>query len=256
MNWQRMNGPLAAERIGTGRRMVFSHGFTQTANSWKPVAERLAADGFECVVVDLPGHGNSSSVRADLRRGADLLTAVGGPATYIGYSMGGRFSLHAAVIYPHLVERMILIGAHPGLDDEDERSARRNNDDALAARLAEVGVSMFLDEWLSQPIFAGLTISPQERADRERNTIDGLSNSLSLAGTGSQISQWPRLHELSMPILFIAGSNDEKFSAVGRQIVDEVLDGKLELVPYCGHSVVLQAPDEVRNAILRFVSND
>ena len=53
---------------------MFVHGFTQTADSWKPIAARFAADGYEAVVVDAPGHGGSADVRADLRRAADMLT--------------------------------------------------------------------------------------------------------------------------------------------------------------------------------------
>ena len=72
-DWRPLEGRLAGWACGEGPRLVFVHGFTQTANSWKPIAARFAADGYEAVVVDVPGHGDSANIRADLREGADKL---------------------------------------------------------------------------------------------------------------------------------------------------------------------------------------
>ena len=246
--WRRLSGPLAAEQLGdeAALRMVFVHGFTQTANSWKPIAEHFhRTHGHQVVVVDLPGHGGSGQVRADLRRSADLLAGVAGDGVYVGYSLGGRVCLHLALMYPHLVHRLVLIGAHPGLDDEDERAARRASDDALAARLYDDGVPVFLRQWSLQPLFGGFTPSEEDFTDRCRNTADGLANSLRLAGTGTQTSLWPRLVELAMPVLAMAGADDAKFSAIARQIADTVIDGRFRAVPGAAHAAHLQQPGSV-----------
>jgi 2-succinyl-6-hydroxy-2,4-cyclohexadiene-1-carboxylate synthase len=152
-------------------------------------------------------------------------------------------------MYPHLVERLVLIGANPGIDDDDERNERRNADEALAERIEEHGVEAFLREWIRQPLFAGVNYSEEEIADRLRNTAAGLSSSLRLAGTGAQLSLWPRLRELTMPVCYVAGALDTKYVAVGRQLVAAVADGRLMTVPYAGHAVPTQAPDEVSKAI-------
>ncbi|MDA8058685.1 MAG: alpha/beta fold hydrolase, partial [Actinomycetota bacterium] len=76
---------LAADRRGTtGPRLVLAHGFTQTRGAWGPVADDLAND-HRLVLVDLPGHGGSSGVAADLPRGARLLADAGGAGSYLGY---------------------------------------------------------------------------------------------------------------------------------------------------------------------------
>jgi 2-succinyl-6-hydroxy-2,4-cyclohexadiene-1-carboxylate synthase len=225
------------------------HGFTQTADSWKPIAALFAADGYESVVVDVPGHGESSNVRADLRRGADMLTAVCGAAVYIGYSLGGRLCLHAALMYPHLVRGLAVIGASPGIADETERATRRAADNKLADHISDVGVDTFLDEWLAQPLFADLALDDDERADRLRNTADGLASSLRHAGTGAQGSLWPRLREINLPVLTIAGELDAKFAAIGRQIAASVPQGESVEVPGAGHAAHLQQPELVIRAL-------
>ena len=164
-------------------------------------------------------------MRADLRRTADMVAAIGGRATYVGYSLGGRVCLHLALMYPDLVQRLVLLGAHPGIDDDGERAARAKSDDHLAEHIVEVGLPQFLAEWSSQALFGGLVLHDAELADRLRNTPEGLVNSLSMAGTGTQTSLWPRLRELAMPVLAMAGENDTKFVGVAEQIADAVIDG-------------------------------
>jgi 2-succinyl-6-hydroxy-2,4-cyclohexadiene-1-carboxylate synthase len=249
--WQPLSGRLAAEQRGDDGlpRLVFVHGFTQTRNSWKPIAEQFVATGHQCVVVDLPGHGESGHVRADLRRTADMIATLGGRATYIGYSLGGRAALHVALMYPNLVKALVTIGANPGIDGDEERARRRESDDDLAASLQEEGVDAFLREWSAQPLFGGLTLSEAEMTDRLRNTVEGLSNSLRMAGTGAQGSLWPRLRELNMPVLAMAGAADAKFAAIAEQIARTVPRGRCVLIPGAAHAAHLQQPQAVVDAI-------
>jgi len=87
-DWRALDGKLAGWSCGEGPRLVFAHGFTQTSNSWKPIAEELAASGYESVVVDLPGHGATTDGNVDLLETAAMLTEMCGTAVYIGYSLG------------------------------------------------------------------------------------------------------------------------------------------------------------------------
>jgi 2-succinyl-6-hydroxy-2,4-cyclohexadiene-1-carboxylate synthase len=243
-NWRALSGPLAARVRGSGHRMVFVHGFTQTSNSWQPIAEHFASK-FEVAVVDLPGHGDSGAIRADLRRTADLIAATTGPATYIGYSMGGRVALHLALMFPHIVERLVIIGADPGITDDVERARRRDSDERLADRIVEIGVNSFLDEWSTQPLFAGLVLDEAERADRRRNTAAGLASSLRLCGTGAQVPMWERLIELNMPVLALAGDIDLKFVPIAERIATSVPDGAFSEILGAGHAAHLQQPLQV-----------
>ncbi len=218
------------------------HGFTQTARAWDVIAPRLA-ERYEVVAVDAPGHGDSGAVRADLPSAARMLGATGGPATYVGYSMGGRLCLHLAVAHPDLVRRLVLVSTTAGIEDPTERAARRQSDEALAASIERDGVDAFLDRWLALPLFATLPRDAATLDDRRRNSAGGLASSLRLAGAGAQESLWDRLGELPMPVLVIAGARDARYVAIGRRLAELIPQSAFEVVERAGHAVHLEQPD-------------
>jgi 2-succinyl-6-hydroxy-2,4-cyclohexadiene-1-carboxylate synthase len=220
---------------------VLVHGFTQTGRSWGRVADDLATD-HEVVLPDAPGHGGSALVRADLWRAGELLGAFG-PATFVGYSMGGRCCLHTALRWPERVERLVLLGATAGIDDDGERAARRASDDELADSIERDGVDAFLARWLAQPLFARLPDDPTDRATRATNTAAGLASSLRLAGTGTQEPTWHRLGALAMPVLVLAGALDTKFVALGERLAAGIgANATFATVPDAGHAAHAERP--------------
>jgi 2-succinyl-6-hydroxy-2,4-cyclohexadiene-1-carboxylate synthase len=232
---------LATEVRGRGPRLVLVHGFTQTARCWGPVADDLASD-HEVVLVDAPGHGGSADVRADFAAGAGLIGDAGGRGTYVGYSMGGRYALRLALDRPDVVERLVLVGASPGLADPAERAARQAADEALADRLVSIGVPAFLDEWLALPLFAGLGPGVRFVTERSVNTAEGLASSLRLAGTGAQEPLWDRLGSLSMPVLVVAGALDAKFAAIARVMAGRIgPEATVAVLDGAGHTAHLEA---------------
>lgn len=241
--------PLSFTSVGAGPRVVLVHGFTQTGSSWRAVLGRLSAT-HEVVAVDLPGHGRSTSVVArDLEQAGALVANTGGRATYVGYSMGGRVALHSAFSHPEAVERLVLVGASPGISDTTERAARRASDDALAARLdGSAGEAMsleaFLSEWLSGPLFSDLGADASDLASRRQNTTAGLASALRSLGTGTQRFDPERLGALEMPVLVVAGERDDKFVAIGGELA--LLIGgnaRFTTMPGAGHAAPFEEPD-------------
>jgi uncharacterized protein len=95
----------SGEIIGT---LVLLHGRKGRKEDYLPIAERLCAVGFRCVIPDLPAHGDHPATLATYGvREADLPARVldeaarkfafdPQPAGLIGMSMGGSVSVHAA----------------------------------------------------------------------------------------------------------------------------------------------------------------
>ena len=229
-----------------GVPLVLLHGFTQTARAWGRFGDELGPR--PTLAIDLPGHGGSSQVRADLADTADLvaatLTAEGArPATVLGYSMGGRVALHLALQHPEVVHELVLVSTTAGIDDADERAARRADDERLADRVEDIGVDAFLDEWLARPLFASLDDDAAGRDERRRNTTAGLASSLRLAGAGTQEPLWDRLAAIDVPTLVVVGGLDAKFTALGRRLVDTIgSNATLVVIPDAGHNAPLETP--------------
>jgi len=219
-------------------RLVFVHGFTQTPASWGPVAER----------VDPPTR--SVAVPA----GPDFVTvalALGdGPATYVGYSQGGRLCLQLALDRPDTVHRLVLVSASPGIADTQERAARRDADERLAQEIERDGVDTFLERWLAQPLFATL---PSERAGlaerRADNTVESLTQQLRALGQGAQPSNWERLAELRMPVLLIVGGLDTKYVEIAHRMADQIADARVEVIEGAGHACHLEQPERVAHLL-------
>lgn len=240
-----MTGTLFAEvdGEGAGPRVVLVHGFTQTRDCWGDLPPRLVGAGHEVMRVDLPGHGRSAHASASLVEAADLLVATAGEAVYLGYSFGARVCLHAALAHPNDVTALVLIGGTPGLRAPEERAVRRADDEALAARIEAIGVPAFLEEWISQPLFAQLPPEQVFLEARCENTPAGLAASLRACGTGTQEPLWDRLPSLSMPVLCVTGADDAKFTAIATEMAATTGPNATHVtVPAAGHTAHLERP--------------
>jgi 2-succinyl-6-hydroxy-2,4-cyclohexadiene-1-carboxylate synthase len=244
----------AVEGEGGGGRVVLVHGFTGTLRSWDGVADRLVGQGRQVVRVDLPGHGGSDGLRLGFAQAAAAVGEAGGPAAYVGYSLGGRLCLRLAVDRPDLVTALVLLGASPGLAKEAEREARRRADDALAADIEAEGTEAFLERWLDQPLFADLHPPPTELAARRTNSPAGLASALRLLGTGIQEPLWDRLSGLAAPTLLVAGADDAKFASLAARMAETIgPSARVAFVPAAGHAIHLQRAAEVAGLVDDFL---
>ncbi|MFA5885916.1 MAG: alpha/beta fold hydrolase [Acidimicrobiia bacterium] len=216
--------------------MILVHGFTQTADSWEPVLDALPPS-VDALAVEVPE-------ALDFDTTAAVIGARGGPATYVGYSMGGRLSLALALDRPDIVHSLVLVSASPGIADERERANRRAADDQLAHDVERDGLDAFLERWLAQPLFASL---PRELAGvdqrRRGNSVERITHQLRALGQGAQPSLWHRLPELRMPVLLVTGAYDRKFRDLASTMAAAIGDNaRAVTVPEAGHALHLEQP--------------
>src|SRR3954447_25357282 len=235
--------------------LVLLHGFTQTRQSWRRTIAALDGRYTRTVAIDLLGHGQLSERRpASLAATLAYLAAlVDVPQVLAGYSMGGRIALHAALARPELVQRLILLGASPGLATEAQRAERRAADNALADRIEVIGVEAFAAEWARLPLWEGQSerVRAAANADRLRNTAGGLAAALRGLGTGTLPSLWERLGELTMPVTLVTGERDAKFRAIADRMAERLPRAEVVVVPGAGHAAHLERPELVAAALAR-----
>ena len=228
--------------------LVLLHGFTQTRQSWRRTVLALGAGRYRALVPDLPGHGQAVHRTASFDACTAYVRALAPDRfTLAGYSMGGRIALHAALQLQPQLDRLVLIGASPGLADPAEREARRAADEALAERIEAIGVEAFVTEWGAQPLFAGQPerVAAAAHADRLRNRPAGLAAALRGLGTGAMEPLWERLGELTIPVTLVTGERDAKFREIAERMAERLPAARLVVVPGAGHAAHLEQPEAV-----------
>jgi 2-succinyl-6-hydroxy-2,4-cyclohexadiene-1-carboxylate synthase len=241
--------------------LVLLHGFTQTSRLWGPFGNQLA-ESHALIGIDLPGHAGSDAVRADLTETASLVAeavreAVGGDqCDLLGYSLGARVALHVVTGTDLALRRVVMIGAHGGIEDPEARAARRGHDEDIAAALEASGdVDEFIDRWVSGPMFGRLA-DAADVDERRRNSADGLASSLRLAGTGTQEPLWNRMPDVEVALMALAGSDDPRFGAHAIRLAKLAPHAVATLIPGGGHAVHLAQPEMTARLVLHWLMTD
>lgn len=260
----RVWGP-PAPAVAPGLLLV--HGFLGSWEGWAPLVARLP-EGWRVVAVDLPGHGRELSEAGGgptagytIPGVARLLGEVqerllSRPAWWLGYSMGGRIALSAAVQgVPQ--KGLLLESASVGISGEAEREARRVADGERAGRLEALaresprargaGMEAFVKEWLALPLFAGLGELPvevRERALRIRAAQDPARMAAWLRQGGAGVQPWYGydLDRIRQPVHALVGERDRKYVALWTGLEQRVTNVRCTVVPGSGHVPHLENP--------------
>jgi pimeloyl-ACP methyl ester carboxylesterase len=118
LQFRTIHGYRRAFRVaGSGPALLLIHGVGDNSTTWESVHAKLA-QRFTVIAPDLLGHGESDKPRADYSLAAfangmrDLLAVLGiDRVTVVGHSLGGGVAMQFAYQYPHLVERIVLVGS-------------------------------------------------------------------------------------------------------------------------------------------------
>jgi 2-succinyl-6-hydroxy-2,4-cyclohexadiene-1-carboxylate synthase len=252
---------------GSGEPLLLLHGFTGSSEAWVVDSVATLTSDRRVILVDLLGHGRSDrptnpgryALSEVLRDLAEVLDALEfGRADWLGYSMGGRLALAAAVLMPERVSRLVLESASPGLRNETEREERRRTDGKLAGRLERDGIDSFVKLWMALPLFrTQRRLDPDllkaESARRRTNDPHALAACLRGFGTGLQPSFWSELPEINAPTLVMVGEEDPRFAEVGREMSSLFPDGRISSFPDTGHAIHLERPREWASAVGSFL---
>ena len=231
---------------------------------WTPIVRDLE-DGFHCLTVDLPGHGQSLdqpeeaySVEGATEAVVEVLGAEGiSSCTIIGYSMGGRVALSLALRYSDRVDRLVLESASPGLRTEAKRAERRDVDAKRAARI-EKDLEAFLADWYRLPLFGSLArhdLIGEMVETRSENDPDELARALRGLSPGQQVSLWNRLGEINCPTLVLTGVLDDKYTAITKKAAARIETARRVVIPEAGHNVHAEHPSAFLDVLQQFLTD-
>ena len=230
------------------------HGNFQAPSVWKPLAENLKTRNVNLDVIPI----NLENYSFDgFNRWVDdfcnsVQTLAGQEKSFLlGYSLGGRLALHASLHNPNLWQGMIIVGADPGLESQEEKKLQLDKDRSWAERLKREPLEKLVDEWDAQSVFRGI----RNQAPRNLGEMnpDRLSQQFKVFSKGIQQNLAPKLAELKRPpILFLSGEKDDKYQKIGKELAKSSSIVKAQVVPDAGHRVPWENPESFVRVLIDF----
>lgn len=241
--------------------LVFLHGLLGSGADWQACLNELPQ--FDRITIDLPGHGASQAVRcSDLEECCDLLHSTLAllfpphqPLILIGYSMGGRITMHglAKKCFPDLnIRAAIIEGGNFGLQTESEKQARFENDRRWAKRFEIESLEHVLSDWYQQPVFSSLNYAQRQTliAKRSANLGAAVANMLLATSLAKQSYLLPAMQQLSIPVYYLCGAKDKKFSQLAQSsgLTYRQIEG-------AGHNVHQEQPQQFAMHIKQIIQS-
>ncbi len=247
----RRTGPSGAPTV------VILHGLFGTLDNWGSIGRELAEPSgpgsvaLDVILVDLRDHGrspHSAAITYELmaKDVHHLLTRLDlHDVVLVGHSMGGKVTMVVSQHWPELIRSLVVVDISPKEHENNHshilealRTAdlspgkgRREVEEHMATFIKEPGVVQFLMKnlyWVDQGRLAW-----RMNVDLLARELDGI-----LAAIGPEV--------VKIPTLFIRGGQSDYILREDLPaIAEQFPDSRVVTIPYAGHWVHAQAPDEV-----------
>lgn len=267
---------LAYAETGTSKKtpLLFVHGLGSYMRAWdKNVAE--ISKTRKCLCIDLPGYGKSSKgqYRGDMSFNAGIIKAFCDKLSLkkvilVGHSMGGQIAMTTTLLYPELVEKMVLIDPAGFETFTDLQKITLKNFTKPA------GIKASTDIQIRQNLAANFFKMPDDAqfmADdriRMKKATDFDDYCYVVAQNVYGMLDEPvfaKLDKIAAPSLCFYGKNDalipNKFmnptlntEGVGKSGSSKMKNCQLKMLDEAGHFAMWEKAADVNREILRFVN--
>nr|WP_091021932.1 alpha/beta hydrolase [Bacillus sp. UNCCL81] len=253
------NLSIAYKDQGKGKPIVLIHGFMGSHAYWDKVIPKLAED-FRVIAIDLPGHGDSTSIKeehsiedyADTLK--DLLDQLNiNQVTLFGHSLGGYITLAFAERYSNYLNGFSLIHSTAYPDSEEAKKGRA----ATAEKVKNEGVKNVVDGLIPK-LFSPKNI---QKNSSEIDLAKHIGYKTSVDGTiKALISMKNRpdrnhvMNDTTLPVLLLAGKDDqiippEKTFSVQKENI------KTSTLNNAGHMSMYESPEELINEMKDYLNS-
>jgi len=238
---------LNIERYGKGEKIVFIHGSGLNTNIWHKQRDYLSSF-FEVILIDLPGHGNSPGNGCDSVEGYrdaifDAIKESKLEGCYmVGHSLGGAIALSFAISYPQVLKGLILIATGAklkvfpqlleGILKDKEKTLREITNFAFSSKADK----KLLDYQYNESLKCSSEVIYKDFFACDNFNVMNTINSISL------------------PTLIICGKEDALTPPKYAEFLQkQIKNSTLVLIEDSGHVPLLERPEEVNNAIEKFI---
>jgi pimeloyl-ACP methyl ester carboxylesterase len=257
------------ELEGDGPPLVFFHGFSDSADTWRATMASLGRLDRRAVAVDLPGFGKASELKPgkvlpQLDRFGEAVVRYAAPdggAVAVGNSLGGcitlrlaeRGELDLAGIVPvapaglDMARWLRIIEAHP-LIQGILKSPVPVPETVLRTAVAEVykRIAFHRPASVDPKAIRSFTSHFADPRDVARYLATGRSLLPELASPFE-------LDRITCPVLLVWGERDRMVMSKGAQrVLDAVPGARLELLEKCGHCPQVECADQFSELLIDF----
>ena len=249
----------------TGQVVVLLHAFPLDHRLWQQQATRLTGLGFTVITPDLPGFGGTAllDTAPSLEAVADhVLAQLDGQGIdrciLGGVSLGGYVTMAMLRTRPAIADGAVLCGTKATADGDQARANRE--------RLAQLVLDTPRDcaRVLEQAVLPGL-LGDTSRAERPAvvtQVRDWLGDAPAETVAWYQRAMAVRpdsldvLAGVEVPALVVWGAEDALSPRAEQDLMIDVLPaGRLDVIESAGHLALIERPDAVGDAIVRFVED-
>jgi non-heme chloroperoxidase len=256
---------------GTGKTVVFSHGWPLNADAWDAQMLFLVQKGYRVIAHDRRGHGRSAQPGKgnDMDTYADDLAAVLDAldvkdAMLVGHSTGGgEVTRYIGRHGTGRVSKAVLIGAVPPLMLKTEANPGglpKDVFDGIRAGVAADRSQFYKD--LAMPFFG----YNRDNAKKSQGVIDsfwaqgmlgGIVGPYACIREFSEVDYTEDLKKFDVPTLILHGDDDQivPIDAAGRQSAKLVRNATLKVYPGGAHGMCVVEAEKVNADLLAFVSS-
>lgn len=243
---------------GSGKRLVFLHGYPLNHTMWTGVVDALS-DGHHVVLLDLPGYGLARDweVPTTLSGFAEsvhetLTRKLPGPFVLVGHSFGGYVALEMYKHHPEQFEGLVLTDTRSEPDSPDAREKRL----ATINRLGDPSQTLEVDETARALVAPGTWEKGGPVVDQIRTMVrDARSSTViaTLQAIADRPDLSPVLPTIGVPTLVIWGEDDRLIPPAQTRAMVERIPGATGVgIPGAGHLPSMESPQAFTKAIIRF----
>ncbi|HEY1818694.1 MAG TPA: alpha/beta hydrolase [Trebonia sp.] len=256
---------LAGERWPGGRQtVVLLHEGVSDRRGWAEVAELLAPE-LTVVAYDRRGYGQTPVAAGPFSHLDDLLAVIdracADPVWLVGASAGGGLALDAALVAPHRVAGLVVMGTavsgepEPELDADAERLGLLIDEAEAAGDIDEMNR---LETWFwldgpGQP--EGRVGGAARELALDMNAVI-IANNVPETEGAANVDAWQRLAEIKVPATVACGDLDASFLVDRCRLLAERLPAaRHHVLVGMAHQPYLESPgtvaELVRSAVTR-----
>lgn len=242
---------------GDGPWLVLVHGVSNRLETWDGVVQCLGGR-WRTLRYDMRGHGASAKPPgpygigdfvSDLR---GLMDRVGVARAHVaGFSLGGLVAQGLALDHPDRLDRLVLLSTVAGRNEEERKRVL----DRLAIVADGIPGAHFrksVSRWFTEEFQRANpdVIDSLEQLNKQNDPAAYAAAYRVLATTDLA----DRLHEVTAPTLVMTGEEDQGSNPrMARLIHDRIKGSKLIVLPRLRHSLLVEAPAKVAQAVEDFL---